>query len=403
MISENSKKRVVILCTHPVQYYTAWYRALAKQDWIDLEVWFGHKADAKDQADAGFGVPFEWDIPLLDGYRYRFLNNRAFKPGVSSFFGTNSPEIGKILDRSPIDALVVHGWASRCYLQGIFAANMRGIPVYVRGDSQLGTVRKTIWRFAKKFMYRWLMNRFTGFLAVGSRSKEYYLYYGAKPQNIFPSPHFVDNDFFAIQSKKWRPFRDDLRSQWGISKKAIVFAFVGKLVERKRPMDFLIGLDRARDVLNETNANLGAKLTGLVIGDGPGRLQMETWVHNANIPVSFAGFLNQGEIAKAYVVADCLILPSDGSETWGLVVNEAFACGIPAIVSNAVGCSLDMIEEGKTGWVYSIGNCEQLAKIIIGFLLNYKIEQFSKHTVEKVNSHSVYIACESLKLTLSIN
>ena len=401
MISENKKKRVVILCTHPVQYYTAWYRALAKQDWIDLEVWFGHKADAKDQADAGFGVPFEWDIPLLDGYRYRFLDNRALKPGVSGFWGTHSPEVGKLLDANPIDVLVVHGWGSRCYMQAIFAANKRKIPVFVRGDSQLGTKRNGIWKFTKILIYRWLMGRFSGFLPVGKRSKDYYLHYGANPNKIFPCPHFVDNDFFANEAQKWIPQRDALRQAWGIPKEAIVFVFVGKLVDRKKPMDFLKGLKNAREICAKNSDTSNADLWGLVVGDGPLRRQMEEYVVQAKIPVSFVGFLNQGEISKAYVSADCLVLPSDASETWGLVVNEAFVCGIPAIVSDAVGCAPDLIVEGETGWVFQIGDWNELTLRIVKCAKKISRRYDFKRAVQKnIQKYSILGSCANIKMAI---
>ena len=44
------------------------------------------------------------------------------------------------------------------------------------------------------------------------------------------------------------------------------------------------------------------------------------------LPVHFTGFLNQSQMVDAYVASDCLVLPSDGRETWGLVVNEAMSC-----------------------------------------------------------------------------
>ena len=59
-------------------------------------------------------------------------------------------------------------------------------------------------------------------------------------------------------------------------------------------------------------------------------------------PASFAGFLNQTEICKAYVAADCLVLPSDYGETWGLVTNEAMAAGLPCILSDRCGAALDL-------------------------------------------------------------
>jgi hypothetical protein len=45
------------------------------------------------------------------------------------------------------------------------------------------------------------------------------------------------------------------------------------------------------------------------------------------------------------VAADCLVLPSDHGETWGLLVNEALASGLPCLVSDACGCAEDLLGE----------------------------------------------------------
>jgi glycosyltransferase involved in cell wall biosynthesis len=84
-----------------------------------------------------------------------------------------------------------------------------------------------------------------------------------------------------------------------------------------------------------------------------------------DLPVSFAGFLNQSAIASAYAASDCLVLPSDHGETWGLVVNEAMACGLPAVVSDLVGCREDLIIEGKTGLSYPCGDPGALAACLV--------------------------------------
>ena len=81
------------------------------------------------------------------------------------------------------------------------------------------------------------------------------------------------------------------------------------------------------------------------------------------VAVRFEGFKNQSELPRYYAAADVLVLPSE-SETWGLVVNEAMASGLPAIVSKAVGCSPDLIQEGVTGYTYPVGDAAALAQRI---------------------------------------
>ncbi|HPA96824.1 MAG TPA: glycosyltransferase family 4 protein, partial [Thermoanaerobaculia bacterium] len=74
--------------------------------------------------------------------------------------------------------------------------------------------------------------------------------------------------------------------------------------------------------------------------------------------------LNQSRIAEAYAAADCLVLPSDRGETWGLVVNEAMVCGLPAVTSDQVGCAPDLIRAGETGWSYPCGDVAALASLL---------------------------------------
>jgi glycosyltransferase involved in cell wall biosynthesis len=78
----------------------------------------------------------------------------------------------------------------------------------------------------------------------------------------------------------------------------------------------------------------------------------------ARPPASFAGFLNQTEISRAYVAADCLVLPSDHGETWGLVVNEALASDLPCLVSDACGCAEDLTGDEFS---FPMGNLNAIA------------------------------------------
>jgi glycosyltransferase involved in cell wall biosynthesis len=84
-------------------------------------------------------------------------------------------------------------------------------------------------------------------------------------------------------------------------------------------------------------------------------------VSKTGLPLTFAGFLNQSEIIKAYIAADCLVLPSDGGETWGIVVNEAMWSALPCIVSDQVGCGPDLVAGRGTGEVFPLHDEAALA------------------------------------------
>lgn len=344
-------RSLALVASHPVQYQAPWYRALAAM--TDLRVFFAHRIDADEQARAGFGVPFEWDIPLFDGYAFEWLENVSARPGIDRFRGCDTPQLAQRIQEGRFEAVVVNGWNLLSYWQAVRAAHRAGIPVMVRGDSQLVTSRGPLHRSAKRLVYPRLLKSFDAFLTVGRRNEDYYRHYGIGADRLFRSPHCVDNGFFSRAADAARRRPDEIRPAAGIPADAIVFAFVGKLITKKRPLDFLMALEQTRRTRPEVR--------GLIVGDGPLRAELEDYQRRHDTGCAMIGFLNQQEIARAYVAADALVLPSTGGETWGLVVNEAMACGVPAIVSDEVGCAPDLIDEGRTGFTYPCRDVAALA------------------------------------------
>ena len=107
-------------------------------------------------------------------------------------------------------------------------------------------------------------------------------------------------------------------------------------------------------------SRLGDAVTVLVVGSGPLADDLRAEAIERGVALREVGFLNQTEIGRAYALADCLVLPSDARETWGLVVNEALAAGLPCVVSDAVGCGPDLVHEGDTGYVVPLDDVAAL-------------------------------------------
>jgi len=355
--SGTTRTKLAILSTHPIQYHAHWFRALAARPELDLSVIYCYRGSPADQAQAGFGVEFEWDIPLFEGYRYTFLNVAIGKPG--KFFALRAAGITQMLAEGNFGAVLVNGWYYLAAWQSILACWKMRIPVMARGDSQLVSPHAGLRRPLKYPVYRCFIPRFDACLAVGTRSRDYYLHYGARPQRIFHVPHAIQDDLFGRAAAKAQLRRTKLRQEWGLQDGQTVFVFAGKFIEKKRPMDFLQAILAA--------AKQEAMVAGLMVGDGPLRAACEEFVMRHKLPVRFAGFLNQSRMVDAYVAADCLVLPSDGRETWGLVVNEAMSCARPAIVSDAVGCAPDLIRDGLTGAISRLGDVEGLSRILLAF------------------------------------
>lgn len=333
--------RIGFLVSHPIQYFAPLFRELAKQ--CDLTVFYAHRQTAEQQARAGFDVAFEWDVDLLSGYHSKFLRNVARTPSTDRFFGCDTPEISGEIAGGSFDGFVVPGWALRAYWQAVHACRRAGVPVFVRGDSQLVGPRSGAVRLAKAVAFRGVLRRFDGFLYVGQRNREYLQHYGAPSQRLFFSPHCVDNDAFRAASEATRRTLTPARR----------VLFVGKLIERKRPFDLLQAAARL--------AAEGRPVDVAFAGSGDQQDALAAAAAASGVRAHFHGFVNQSELPGIYAAADVIVLPSDGRETWGLVVNEAMACGVPAVVSDAVGCGPDLVEPGLTGAVFPLGNVAALA------------------------------------------
>jgi glycosyltransferase involved in cell wall biosynthesis len=330
---------------------------MASRPGLDIHVYYCHQATPREQAGAGFGVEFDWDVPLLAGYPYTFLKNVADSPGHGRFSGFDTPEIEAIIRRREYDAMLVNGWHYKSAWQAIWACWRSKAKVMIRGDSHLHTPRGITKRAVKSFTYRRFIPRFDACLAAGQWSREYFLHYGARPERIFLVPHAIDNKRFQIDAEALEPRRSEVRKEKNLDDNAIVFMFAGKFIPKKRPMDFVCAIERA--------VRRNPRIEGLMVGDGPLRARCEERVRERRVPIRFTGFLNQSQITKAYVVSDALVLPSDGGETWGVVVNEAMACARPCIVSDRVGCGPDLIIPQVTGSIFPLGDVDALANSML--------------------------------------
>jgi len=341
-------RKVAIFATHPIQYHIPWYQKLSREEGVKVKVYYSAILDPAQQGK-GFGVDFQWDIPLFEGYEWEVLPNWRASPDLSGFFSSIPRNIIRILKRDKPDVVVLTGWQQWPLLHVLFASALLRIPRIVRGESNAMKPRQ-VW---VKIVHRLLLTAYDAFLAIGISSREFYIQYGIKNELIFPCRYFVDNERFEAGAARLEGRLAELREQWFIPQEKACFLFSGKLIEKKRIFDVIEALNYV--VAEESNVHL------LVVGVGELLDQAKSLVRKYDLPVTFAGFLNQSEVISAYAVADCLVLPSDYGETWGLVVNEAMACGKPAIVSDRVGCAPDLVENDITGYQYPFGDTRSLA------------------------------------------
>jgi glycosyltransferase involved in cell wall biosynthesis len=366
---------LAILTTHPIQYQVPLWQALAKDGRVPFEVWFMTDHGTRASLDKEFGKAFAWDIETLSGYPYRFLDI-ASGANPASFWKCRLREpLKHRLRQSEATALWIQGWQVAAYWQAVRQGKAAGVDVWLRGESNdLAPVQR--WKQPlKRILLGQLFRRVDRFLYIGSANKRLYQNFGVPEERLYPAPYAVDNERFARQAVVLRPQRLQLRRQWGIADDAFCVMFCGKFVPKKRPMDLAAAAQLLRQGGHVSNLHL------LFVGSGELGAQLRNAcnvIHDAeqgdgvvaprDRPLrpraSFAGFMNQTEISRAYVAADCLVVASDYGETWGLVANEALASGLPCVVSSACGCAEDLGRSAEATRTYPTGDVERLALLL---------------------------------------
>ena len=366
---------LAILTTHPIQYQVPLWQALARDGRVPFEVWYLTDHGTRSSLDREFGQTFAWDIDTLSSYTHRFLDvgERAIP---TSFWECRLRE--RLRDRlraSNATALWIQGWQVAAYWQAVREAKSAGVEVWLRGESN-DLAPQPPWKRALKWVRNgWLFRRVDRFFYIGKANRRLYEEFGVTEANLYPAPYAVDNERFAMQAAALRPHRATLRKQWGIPEDAFCVLFCGKFIPKKRPLDLVTA---ARTLIKKKALSklhllfVGSGVLGpelrrgcRVVCDTEGQLPSpRVGCKNSEPPLppaSFTGFLNQKEISQAYVAADCLVLPSDYRETWGLVVNEALASGLPCLVSQACGCA----EELSSCGTFALADIETLSSKLL--------------------------------------
>lgn len=330
--------KLSVLTTHPIQYMTPWFRALAQDPALDLEVIFFRELSPAQQG-VGFGQAFQWDVPLRQGYASRVL---GVAEGVKAVPRLLLRLHCAIRDSRP-DVVLITGWNEPGLLAAYPMMRLLGLPVIVRGESNSLRPRSMLTKMAHRLLLRFP----SAILEIGKVNRQFYLNNGIQASQLFSGAYFVESDRMVAMAEAHANNRNEMRATIGFGNEDFVFAFVGKHVSFKRPMLLVEAAAMARQH--------GFSVVLLFAGAGELTDKLKHRAAELNVPVYFTGFLNQSEIWKAYVPADGFVLPSTCGETWGLVTNEAMLFGLPVIVSDQVGCGPDLVIDDETGYVFSDG------------------------------------------------
>jgi len=328
---------------------------LSERKNIEIKVFYSWGENSLKKYDPGFGRVIEWDIPLLEGYQYEFLENSSKKPGSHHYQGIINPYLKQQINTWNPDALLVIGWNYHSHLQALQFFHGR-LPILFRGDSTLLDEQSGWRKIARRIALNWVYRHVDIALYAGSANKRYFEAHGLKEKQLVFAPHAVDNERFVDNEiRRYSERALAWRREIGFSDIDIVLLFAGKTEPVKNPL-FLL---KSIQLYNSFHPK---KLKAIFVGNGSMENKLKKMAFSdANI--RFLDFQNQTQMPVVYRLGDIFCLPSR-SETWGLSVNEAMACGKSVLVSDHCGCAADLVKTGKNGFIFQSENHDDFAEKI---------------------------------------
>jgi glycosyltransferase involved in cell wall biosynthesis len=316
----------------PSPYMVERFNALADRDAFEFEAWFNDRIEA----DRSWAVDeASWR------FRHRYLPS-------TRLFGRTQHWPLPVLGRRP--DVLVSLYAEPAFLVGWALAKLRGARTAFR---VLMTYDRWVSRHpVKEALKRFVFQRVDAIETPGEEGKAFAMRYGAPAECIFFATHTVDIPHFHAAVAAARPERDALRRELGLA--GTTFIYVGRLWWGK-------GVNHLLDAFERVQRQSSAPVSLLLVGDGPEEAKLKQACAERGIRnVVFAGFRQKPELPRYYALADVFVFPTLG-DPYGLVVDEAMACGLPVISTAAAGEIRDRVEEGVNGYIVPPEDSEALA------------------------------------------
>ena len=269
--------------------------------------------------------------------------------------GIISKQIDYTLKKIKPTVVAIPGWSSPASLAALAWCKKNRTPTILMSDSTEHDEPRQKW---KEWIKSHVVRMFSSALVAGSKHAEYVEKLGMQPNSVFTGYDVVDNAYFQQQADKVQINAKKNRIEQKLPSK--YFLASNRFIKKKN-ISFLI------DAYAIYRSVMGKDAWDLVLlGDGPLMMVIRQQVAKLGLTsfIHFPGFKQYDDLPKYYGLASAFILAST-SEQWGLVVNEAMACGLPVAVSSCCGCAPDLVQEGLNGFVFDPYDLESLANLML--------------------------------------
>lgn len=338
-------KRLLIVQDVPTQFDMPLYNYLAEHADFELTVIYTQvQQSGVSSIDPEIGRAPQWDHIEREVYDRIDLDQQLVGRPV---------EVVDLISSKAPDLVVLSGYYPPLHRKLAGHLKKRGFRIGLRSDNTLQHSNfRGIKGLAKQIVLPVWLRRYDSWHPVGTLAARYLetMSRSCRPSHLFS--YNVDNEWFLLQSTKHSQQRQKLLGEIGFSDGDFIVLGIMKWHEREDPLTLI----NAFSALSKHCAN--ARL--ILAGDGPLRDIVEERLADLPGNVHMPGYLPYTQLPKYYALADVFVHPAP-DEPWGVSVNEAMACGVPVVASNAVGAAVDLVDEGVTGHTFAAGDWQALA------------------------------------------
>jgi glycosyltransferase involved in cell wall biosynthesis len=319
---------LTIVLPEPTPYRTGMLDRLAERPDLDLTVVYAAAAVQR----RAWGIDVRHRAVLLDGKRV---------PGAARLLRHDYPlstGIFRVLGDADPDVVIVSGWSTFASQATVAWCRKHATPYVLLVESNERDARSGWRRTVKSAVVPTVVGHAAEVLVVGSLARESMRARGVSDDRISVVANTVDVGRLAEAADTLAPRRGELRADAGIAEDDVVVLSVARLAPEK-------GLDT---LVRAAAAAGDPRLVVALAGSGPERERLAALAAKLGVRLVLLPEIPWGRIVERYVVADVFALLSR-HEPWGVVVNEAAACGLPLVLSDRVGAGFDLLVDGRNG------------------------------------------------------
>jgi glycosyltransferase involved in cell wall biosynthesis len=339
--------RVALLTEIISPYRIPVFNALARQKGIELHVVFLAETDPTQRRWLVYKDEIEFSYEVLPAWRRRWgslhiLLNRGLWPALQRF--------------RP-DSILCGGYNHPAFWEALTWAKFHSARFVAWIESTSRDQRNPSAPAA--FIKQMFIRNCNAFAVPGKSAFEYVVSMGVPAERIHTAPNAVDNQRFANLARAVREREAQSRAELGLPPRYFVYA--GRVTREKGAFQLL-------EAYTELEPELRSHVGLVLVGEETAK--NELMKNAAKIypgKVIFPGFAQRDQLAAFYALAEVMIFPTL-SDTWGLVVNEAMACGLPIIASDVAGCVADLVHDGENGYVIPCANVDKLSEAMAAFV-----------------------------------